>query len=107
MSNKFEFLTNIYKTLFSRNSMWVGGILVGAIIGERVGGGTIDLFWNAVNSGKQWDDILPAVEARWQQRLDEEAEYDDDDDWDDDDEDWDDDDDEDYDDDDDDDDDDE
>jgi Ubiquinol-cytochrome C reductase, UQCRX/QCR9 like len=87
--SRFGFLTPLYKRFFSKNSMFFGGVVVGAFVFEGVASNGVNALWNALNSGKQWDDILPAVEARWEARLAEEAE---DDDWDDDDEDYDDDD---------------
>ncbi|KAK9383958.1 ubiquinol-cytochrome C reductase [Kockiozyma suomiensis] len=49
--------TVIYNTFFRRNSIFVGTVLFGAFAFEIGFDSTIDKFWDARNSGKQWKDI--------------------------------------------------
>lgn len=64
----------LYKSAFRHNSLWIGGIIVGGFVVERTGGCLVDAAFDGLNSGKQWKDILPAVEARWAAKQAEEAE---------------------------------
>lgn len=65
--------TALFRNVFQHHSLWVGGMFAGAFIVERVGSCSVDTFWDSMNAGKQWNDILPAVEARWQAKLAEAA----------------------------------
>ena len=68
------FGTALYQNIFRHNSAWIGGILVGAFVVERVGDGFVNTAFDALNRGKQWKDILPEVEARWAAKKAEEDE---------------------------------
>eukprot|EP00898_Chlorokybus_atmophyticus_P002176 jgi/Chlat1/295/Chrsp1S03165 len=46
-----------YKTLMKRNSVYVGFIVVGALVGERVVDYGINKFWTMHNKGKFYEDI--------------------------------------------------
>ena len=45
-------LESLYKTLMRRNSVYIGFIIAGAFVGEKVLNGTIDMMWESSNKGK-------------------------------------------------------
>jgi ubiquinol-cytochrome c reductase subunit 9 len=45
-------LESLYRTFMRRNSVYVGFIIAGAFVGEKVLNGTIDAMWESSNKGK-------------------------------------------------------
>jgi ubiquinol-cytochrome c reductase subunit 9 len=56
-------LETLYKTFMRRNSVYIGFIIAGAFVGERVLNGTIDSMWESSNKGKLFKDIEATLQT--------------------------------------------
>ncbi|ACO64518.1 predicted protein [Micromonas commoda] len=47
-----------YKTFMSRSSVYVGVVIAGALVGEKVVNNGFDALWESRNKGKLYKDIV-------------------------------------------------
>ena len=57
------FLESAYKVLMRRNSVYVGFVLAGALVGEKVVSGGFDAAWERNNAGKLYSHLEPKWNA--------------------------------------------
>jgi ubiquinol-cytochrome c reductase subunit 9 len=52
---------SVYRTLMTRNSVYVTFVICGALAGERVVNAGVDVAWKSHNKGKLYDDLVGTV----------------------------------------------
>jgi len=61
---KGGFLESAYKVIMRRNSVYVGFVLTGALVGEKLVSGGFDALWERNNKGKLYSHLEPKWTAQ-------------------------------------------
>ncbi len=56
-------LESLYKAVMRRNSVYIGFIIAGAFVGEKVLNGTIDMMWESSNKGKLYKHLEASLNS--------------------------------------------